>query len=542
MTRLFLTLYGILFLTLVVFVVALIALPDRLLHGTTQQYFDKTLSGAFRLVEEHLINQPEEKWPAVIKSLQEHFTHPLVLYPLEHAKLPPADRRRLLEGGVVLQEYGKQAQFLRRVPSSKHYLLMAFGYTAEEALAEEFRGIVHLIESRLIDRDEADWPEVLKVLIRLSDWRLKLLPLDQVDLPDKRRNQLADGKLLVEGVEEEQETFFKRIGDTTTVLRIGPFYTPWVLHHFVLLVLVIFALAMAIASYLWLLPVWRDLKRLDQSVVRFGNGDLNARLGGLKGSALLPLANTFNSMADQMQRLIRSKKELTSAVSHELRTPIARLRFGIDMLEESMDPEDRARHLTGMQGDISELEELVEELLSYARLDRENPALLFERIAMQPWFEKLIEAAKAEMGSLELTLIFTPSNEADPVDIESRLMARAVNNLLRNARRYARQRIQLSYEQNTGVCRVRVDDDGPGIPPEERERIFEPFARLNVSRDRDSGGVGLGLAIVKRIALWHGGRTWIETSQLGGACFVIEWPSKAPSGDRPISSFCSNVI
>lgn len=524
MTRLFLTLYGILFVTLAIFILALIVLPDRLLHGVAQQYLDEILRGAFHLVEEQLIDQPEEKWQAVIDSLQDHFSYPLELHTLEQAELTPPERKRLLDGGVVFRENEEQTLFLKRVPNSEYYLFMAMGYTAEEALAEEFRGIMHLVESRFIAHNESAWPDVLKELHRLSNWPLKLVPLDQVDLPDKHRNQLSHGKLIIKGVDEEREIFYKRIGDTTTIFRLGPLYTPWVLHHFELLILVFLALLMAIASYLWLYPVWRDLKRLDQCVVRFGKGDLNTRLEVRKGSALLPLANTFNSMADQMQRLISSNKELTSAISHELRTPIARLRFGMDMLEEPLEPEDQLRHLTGMQGDIRELEALVEELLSYARLDREKPAITFERIELQPWLEKLLTAAKAEMSGLELSLISSPNNETDFVDIESRLMARAVNNLLRNARRYAHTRIQLGYEQVGEISRLRVEDDGPGIPTMERERIFEPFARLNVNRDRDSGGVGLGLAIVNRIAHWHGGRTWVETSPLGGACFVIEWP------------------
>ena len=110
------------------------------------------------------------------------------------------------------------------------------------------------------------------------------------------------------------------------------------------------------------------------------------------------------------------------------------------------------------------------------------------------------------------------------MDFEPRLMARALGNVLQNARRYAKQRVEVDAAINADTCRIVIDDDGPGIPEADRARIFEPFTRLDTSRNRDSGGYGLGLAIAQRIAQWHGGNIGVEDSPLGGARFVISWP------------------
>ena len=104
-------------------------------------------------------------------------------------------------------------------------------------------------------------------------------------------------------------------------------------------------------------------------------------------------------------------------------------------------------------------------------------------------------------------------------------MARAVGNLLRNAQKYAQGRIVLSARRTSEGIEIAIDDDGPGIPAEEREKIFDPFYRLDRSRDRATGGFGLGLSIAQKAVVLHGGRLRVETSTLGGARFVIELPT-----------------
>jgi signal transduction histidine kinase len=325
-------------------------------------------------------------------------------------------------------------------------------------------------------------------------------------------------------MEEDAETYIKRIGDTQWIFRAGPFLTPALLRYFNYILLIVLAMMIALAVYIWVRPVWRDLKRVDRSVRHFGDGDLATRLEVRKGSALKPLADTFNAMAERMQRLIHSHKELTGAVSHELRTPIARLRFRVDMLNEPLSSNDFERHLTAMRKDIVELEELVSESLSYSRFDRERPDLVLEAVDLDEWLANLLAELGDELLAVDIQLMVPDRRYASRVKLDTRLMGRAVKNLLRNAHRHASQRIRLSYNQTNELASIVVEDDGSGVPEQDRERIFAPFARLDAARDRESGGVGLGLAIVSQIARWHRGRVWVEDGEMGGARFVIQWP------------------
>ncbi|MCU7829786.1 MAG: hypothetical protein KZQ85_12030 [Candidatus Thiodiazotropha sp. (ex Myrtea sp. 'scaly one' KF741663)] len=527
MGRLYITLYGVLFVTCGLFIAGLVWLPDVALRGTVQRYYERALIGAYDLVEARLEEYPQAQWDEVIDKLAPHFHYGLALYgpeDLDGLAIAASEQLRLKQDRLIFQDEGEQTRFFKRVLDADRYLMMVLGPNPEQEEIDQVKGIIYLIESRFLDSDRADWPDVLTELGQIFDMPLALLSLDDAALPTERLADIKAGKAIVLGLENQEETYFKRLGESDQVFRAGPFEVPPILRYFNIFLLVLLALLIALAVYVWVRPVWRDLNQFDRGVRHFGTGDLDTRLLVNKRSALRPLADTFNAMAERMQRLIHSHKELTGAVSHELRTPIARLRFRVDMLEEPLSSSDYQRHITAMRKDIVELEELVNESLSYSRFDRERPDLVLEAVTLDEWLSILLIELNDEMLAVEVQLISSPDSKHKQVTLDSRLMGRAVKNLLRNAHRHASNRIFLSGSCVGGEVFIVVEDDGTGVPEADRERIFEPFARLDAARDRESGGVGLGLAIVNQIVRWHQGNVRVETSPLGGARFVITWP------------------
>jgi signal transduction histidine kinase len=526
--RLYLTLYGVLFVTIVLFDVSLNLALELMLRDSTLRYYERVMFGTYDLVEERLQATSPDRWHEVINNLELHFPHGLALHDdLQALDISQRDRRRLDEGKFIFVEEGEQTRFYKQVNDSGRYLMIALGASPEQEEVNQSKGIIHLIESRFLSTEQADWPALMDELQQRFDLPLALVSIDDLSLPAGRRDDLEVGRLIVLGVQENAETYIKRIGDTDQVFRAGPFEPPPLLRYINPILQIALALLLALVIYLWVRPVWRDLKRIDRGVSHFGAGDLATRLEVRKRSALKPLADTFNAMAERMQRLIHSHRELTGAVSHELRTPIARLRFRVDMLAEPLNDSDRERHLNAMRRDIVELEELVSESLSYSRFDRERPDLVLETVVLDDWLRDLLAEMEEEL--LAVSVSQKPGCDAE-VNLDSRLMGRAAKNLLRNAHRHAESRIRLSAFCTENEAGIRVEDDGAGVPDHERERIFAPFARLDAARDRESGGVGLGLAIVSQIARWHGGRVWVEDSEWGGACFVISWPCCTQAG------------
>jgi signal transduction histidine kinase len=176
-----------------------------------------------------------------------------------------------------------------------------------------------------------------------------------------------------------------------------------------------------------------------------------------------------------------------------------------------------------MMEDLNELESLVAELLENARLEH-SAVFEPESVDLKELLEYALESARHMPDGGKVVALEVPADETSTrVRCDAHQMHRAVLNLLRNALRYARSKVVLSAEHRGERTWIHVDDDGPGIPSAERARLFEPFARIDASRTRETGGHGLGLAIVQQVAKLHGGVSRIEASPLGGARVSIEW-------------------
>lgn len=280
----------------------------------------------------------------------------------------------------------------------------------------------------------------------------------------------------------------------------------------------------AVLVWFWIRPFWRELLGLRRAAEEVGGGNFAARAATGRGSALRDVAGAFNHMAAQVSQLLQSHRTLTSAVSHELRTPIARLRFAHSLARAQATPEGKDRLLARMEADIAEIDQLTRELLDYARLERGAPGLAVQNVPVEPWLEDVLASAREEVLEGRPPAEITASVAGETLRCEPRYMARAVANLVRNARAHARREVRVTVETDArGGAEIHVDDDGPGIAPQDRERLFEPFVRADGSRARDSGGFGLGLAIVRQVVRWHGGEARIGDSPLGGARVSLRW-------------------
>lgn len=346
--------------------------------------------------------------------------------------------------------------------------------------------------------------------------RLELVQRDDLALKPREQKLLADGQLVVRGDFQE---FIANIDGSPQLLSIRLPEEPKWLYVWAYCLL---GLSLAVVLYFWVRPHWRDLEHIRLAAQRFGDNDLRSRILLPRRSTVRELAGHFNQMAERIESLIANQRELTNAVSHELRTPIARLSFELDQLKQQDDPRQRGELIADMYADLGELEEMVSELLTYASLERGATQVTRERIEAHSWLDSVIGsvALEAEAAGIQLSL---RTCEVDFIQIEPRFMARAVINLLRNAIRYAERRVEVSLVKFGNGYEVRVCDDGPGVPEDGRSKIFQPFMRLDASRDRRTGGFGLGLALVQRVSQWHGGQVQVLDSEWGGASFRMTW-------------------
>ena len=283
---------------------------------------------------------------------------------------------------------------------------------------------------------------------------------------------------------------------------------------------------LSLGVYGLLVPMQRRLREVNYALHRMKSGDMTLRLPVDGTDEMASLATNYNSMSDHIQRLIEAQRELMRAVSHELRTPVARIRFGMEMLAEEDDYEYRIQQVDMIDKDIEALNTLIDEIMTYAKLEQGTPSLDFEKIVLFEVLDQVIVETEALKTQKEIELLPLPINLV--VDAERRYLHRVVQNLVGNAVRYCDHKVIVSGGiDDAGMAYVQVEDDGAGVPEEERQRIFEAFARLDDSRTRASGGYGLGLSIVSRIAYWFGGQIAVDQSPiLGGARFTMSWPAR----------------
>ena len=290
----------------------------------------------------------------------------------------------------------------------------------------------------------------------------------------------------------------------------------------------VFYLCLAIVVYFWVWPLSRDLRILEKHTVNIGKTGSTEKVVLRTGSNVQHLADAFNKMAERIQELLLSRKEMTYAVSHELRTPLARMKFALEILGENAESESIKEKLMGVREDVAALDKFVSELLSYASFDEGETQLQLSTGNFYSMCQSLVESLEEGMANQSVTIKIHVNNQSEyqAVSCDWLLMERVMSNLLENALRYAQSRIHISLDSDSSHFNVTVEDDGPGIPEEERERVFQSFVRLSGNAVEKRKGYGLGLAIVKRILYWHRGKVGVEQSALGGAKFILQWPNQ----------------
>nr|WP_202890873.1 sensor histidine kinase BfmS [Acinetobacter pittii] len=283
---------------------------------------------------------------------------------------------------------------------------------------------------------------------------------------------------------------------------------------------------LSLGVYGLILPLERKIRQVRYALNRMKSGDLSLRVPIEGSDEMANLASSYNNMSDHIQRLIEAQRELMRAVSHELRTPVARIRFGTEMLAEEDDYNHRMHQVDMIDKDIEALNTLIDEIMTYAKLEQGTPSLDFDEITLFDVLDQVAVETEALKTQKEIELVAPPLYVK--VDAERRYLHRVVQNLVGNAVRYCDNKVRITGGiHSDGMAFVCVEDDGAGIPEQDRKRVFEAFARLDDSRTRASGGYGLGLSIVSRIAYWFGGEIKVDESPtLGGARFIMTWPAK----------------
>jgi two-component system sensor histidine kinase CpxA len=276
----------------------------------------------------------------------------------------------------------------------------------------------------------------------------------------------------------------------------------------------------------------RPLARIQKAAKQIGSGDLSTRLGDISNRAdeFGQLASAFNQMASQLEKSVSAQQRLLGDVSHELRSPLTRLQLALALAQKSANsPEDLQKYLARSESEISKLDEMIGSVLRLSRLENAQQTLAFYPVDVAEFLQSLIDDAQFIANEKQITISLSCPNNII-VHIDQILIASAISNVLLNAVKYCPEQsaIEVNVSLNQTNVIIVITDQGGGVPESELSHLFEPFYRVNSSRERKTGGTGLGLAIAKQAIMAHSGRIYaknqLNKNETLGLAVYIELP------------------
>ncbi|WP_425593779.1 HAMP domain-containing sensor histidine kinase [Microbacterium terricola] len=290
-------------------------------------------------------------------------------------------------------------------------------------------------------------------------------------------------------------------------------------------------IAVPVATALLAVAIWflvgrvlRPVERIRARVAEISASSLDQRVPEpATRDEIARLAQTMNSMLARLEATAALQRRFVSDASHELRSPLTRIRTALEVdLAHPTGADVGATH-RGALADATQLQGLIDDLLLLARLD--EAAIHSRRILVD--LDDIVLAEVHGRGATEQTIDVSRVSAAQVLGDPGQL-TRVVRNLLDNALRYGASGIEVELAEVGQDAVLRVSDDGPGVDPALRERIFERFARADDARAAGTGGTGLGLAIARELVDLHGGSLVLDVEHRGGASFVVRLPAAAP--------------
>ena len=316
-------------------------------------------------------------------------------------------------------------------------------------------------------------------------------------------------------------------GDYILVARVFPMRGLWNRDN-LQAILLRWAIALLCAGlFCWLIArhLTAPIYALQTAARKIADGDLRVRATpGIpsRNDELADLARDFDRMADRIESLVGKQQELLGDISHELRSPLARLSVCLELARRG-DTES----LEKMQADLDRLDTLIEQVLTLTRLQLQEGRKITETVNLRTLVQGVAEDADFEGRNAEKSVVITQADDCW-VKGDAGLLRSGIENVVRNALRYTHPQtaveISLVHRNGPSAVILTVQDHGPGVPEEALPRLFEPFYRVEESRDRGSGGSGLGLSIAQKVVAVHGGKIRASNRKNGGLIMEITLP------------------
>lgn len=377
---------------------------------------------------------------------------------------------------------------------------------------------IDVVALRLEKLPDADWPAAIDQAQRELGMPLSIVPADA--LPRAVQEQAALPRVRFGDNGQGLPSFYVPVRGGASYLVAAAPAPPSPLPLVAGIAVFVCVITLTVSATVGI-PLMRRLQTLRRAVVELGSGNWSVRVPSAQGGVLDELAESIKRTADQLRRQFKEREALLQVASHEIGTPLARMRFQLGMLEDELADGRGRERVRAMSVDLDELDTLSTDLVAWMETDAGSRVNRVD-VALAPLLRSLAELEQAAAGGRIDVDMRVPQDVTAHVD--ERQFQRAIENLMRNAFRYAQSVVVVDAVVTRDTVIVEVRDDGPGISAENRTRVLEPFVRVDSGVTRAHRGLGLGLAIVRRIVDAHCGSIAVTGASEGGTCVRTVWP------------------
>lgn len=479
----------------------------------------------FYSITQYLKKFPQSEWQEILNTQHPKNTDMIYALPISDLPLVKNQIAQLERNEIVYMtdpsDKSHPTIVYKKIEDSPYAFQAFLNSNSAEKAHQNFAWPVMFITQNLRNLSEKKWPEYLNSLSHEYGFAINTLDMKDLHLNKKEMNRLSNNDWVVTLPNENDSSLeiiytplFKN-----KVLQLGPIKHP-ILNGYEKYFLFLFALiAIQLVVFLAAILFIRSLEKMKHLIKDYEQGRFESFIEIKKSSSLYPLFNNVQAMGKRIRNLVSSQNELTQAVSNELRTPLSRLKFSLETLSNSNNKEDIQKRIASMREDVHALEGLLTEILAYSQIDSVQSHQDLQPVRLSSLLKTIANDSKQDDHSIK-----TVDDTGDIiVQANEKYIAQALQNILQNAQRFAKSVIRVDLEKiDHDYCQLTIEDNGPGIPASERERVFEPFVQLSNQNKNTAKNYGLGLAIAKKIFDQHGWKIFITDSELGGAKFIVK--------------------
>lgn len=398
----------------------------------------------------------------------------------------------------------------------------------------ELSAVGDAMQQLLGEQPTAQWDELISQNGYDEYFDISWYATNENDLADPEQSELKANKRQIIELEDGTQALEILFAEQQEILLVSRYQRATEILNLLFLVFVIITICTTIAA-LALTPVINRLRQMQTLAGYYRSGQWQARNTDKRKDPIGELGNSLEKMANQIQvllsnneSLVKDQRDLMQALTHEFRAPMARMRFALEMHDDGRLDENSHKELSLALDDLTEL---VSEMLYYARLQTSAPVMHPDPLSLNQLIDDCCRICRKVHPAAQIE--FSCDQEGINIMADATHLQRAVVNLIGNAAKYGNISnclVQVNISSQKESVAIHVDDNGQGIPLEDRQQVFKPFVRLDASRSKKISGNGLGLAIAQRVAEKHGGNIQITDSVLGGARFTLTMPRSGNVG------------